>query len=165
MHVIEQQALAVYHDDWATEGHECLRDFERLVFRSPQPQISRNHFLLNNADDSFITSVYGSRFAASICPAMSCPRAAVASSFIAAVSVTFLGCRPLKRLLGEGTQSLLEESSQGLLGEGRRGLLESSQNRMMERLLLFDSVVNSRWFSAALGEIETSSLRRPARIE
>ncbi|KAK8010106.1 hypothetical protein PG990_009071 [Apiospora arundinis] len=36
-----------------------LGDFEKLVFSSSQPQTSRNHFLLDNADESLITSVRG----------------------------------------------------------------------------------------------------------
>lgn len=51
--------------------------------------------------------------------------------------------------LSEYDQVLLEESSQVSGHEMERvrmGLTSVSQNRMMESLLLFDSVVNSRWF-------------------
>lgn len=51
--------------------------------------------------------------------------------------------------LSEYDQVLLEESSQvctPLIRNTKRWLIGISQNRMMESLLLFDSVVNSRWF-------------------
>lgn len=50
--------------------------------------------------------------------------------------------------LSEYDQVLLEESSQvGQSNESVGNLkLTTPQNRMMESLLLFDSVVNSRWF-------------------